>query len=215
MNRLPPFLQFSNTTVPEKSIALILEGFEEYEYFDRLNNLDVFSRKYSIKPINAKSALSVPAKYQEVLASNSYSCVLIVCDMDKKPEAYIQLLSGIKSILGPEHAEKVITFTRPCTLQIILFHFGDVTLITQSKRAAVVPVQRLTGVEKYNAHQPQIKAICQKIFKRSWADMLSRVGQLSTNPSDMPSTNMMLLFDRLCSDDVSWIEELNKSIGVS
>lgn len=214
MNKLPPYLHSSNTSKPQKSICLILEGFEEYIYFSRLKELQVFSPQYYITPINAKSALSVPAKYQDALSSNSYSSVLIVCDMDKKPVAYFQLLEKIKTILGPEHAEKVITFTRPCTLQVILSHFGDDTLTTQSKAAAIEPVQRLTGVKNYNAHQDQIKEICKKITKRSWKVMLTRISQLSTNPSDLPSTNMSLLFERLCSDDVSWIEELNTSIGV-
>lgn len=42
--------------------------------------------------------------------------------------------------------------------------------------------------------------------------MIERLKQLSTNPDDMPSSNMNILFERLCSDDVSWIDEVNESI---
>ena len=42
--------------------------------------------------------------------------------------------------------------------------------------------------------------------------MSERLKQLSTNPEDMPSSNMNMLFERVRSDDVSWIDEVNKSI---
>jgi len=119
---------------------------------------------------------------------------------------------GIEEILGDGNAHKIITFTRPCTLQVILLHFGDVELTTQAKAAARDDVCRLTGIENYDAHQDQLEEICQKIFLRSWDCMIERLRQLSTNPDDMPSSNMNMLFERLCSDDVSWIDEVNESI---
>lgn len=209
MSKLPPFLSNQKS---QRSVCLILEGFEEYFYFERLISLQIFSSNYRIKPINAKTAGNIPAKYQEALASDSHSMVLVVCDRDRKPEAYNGVVRGIEKILGDGNAEKIITFTRPCTLQVILYHFGDVELITQAKAAARDDVQRLTGVKNYDAHQDQIKDICQKIFLRSCNCMLERLRLLSTNPDDMPSSNMNLLFERLCSDDFSWIDEVNESI---
>jgi hypothetical protein len=209
MSNLPSFLQNQKSL---RSVCLILEGFEEHYYFKRLIELSTFSSKYKIKPINAKSASNIPAKYQEALASDSHSIVLVVCDCDRKPDAYNSVVQGIEEILGNGNAHKIITFTRPCTLQVILFHFGDVKLTTQAKAAARDDVYRLTGIENYDAHQYQLEAICQKIFSRSWECMSERLKQLSTNPEDMPSSNMNMLFERLRSDDVSWIDEVNKSI---
>lgn len=209
MSKLPPSLNIQKS---ERSVCLILEGFEEDYYFRRLITFPIFSSIYSIKPINAKSASNIPAKYQEALASDNYSIVLVVCDMDRTPEAYNNILLGIEDILGSGNAEKVITFTRPCTLQIILSHFGEVKLTTQAKAAAREDVERLTGVQHYDAHQDQLNTICQKIFLRSWGEFQERLKLLSTDPNDIPSSNICLLFDRLCSDNSKWIDDLNASI---
>lgn len=209
MNKLPPKLE---TRKFKRSICIILEGFEEEYYFKRLKSLPIFSSIYRIKMINAKSASNIPAKYQEAFASDSYSIVLVVCDMDRKPEAYNNVVLGIENVLGNNNAEKVITFTRPCTLQIILSHFGEVHLTTQAKSAAREDVERLTGVKDYDAHQEQLNTVCQKIFFRDWIKFYERLELLSTDPNDIPSGNIKLLFDRLCSDGHEWIEQLNESI---
>ena len=122
------------------------------------------------------------------------------------------IVQGIEKILGNGNAEKIITFTRPCTLQVILSHFGDVELKTQSKSAAQKDVYRLADINNYDAHQEQLEAICQKIYRRSWEDMMERLKLLSTAPNDIPSSNIKMLFDRLCSDDISWIDELNEYV---
>lgn len=209
MNKFPPFLHGRKF---RRSVCLILEGYEEYYYFKKLLTLGVFSPVYDIKLINAKSASSIPAKYQDALASNSSSIVLIVCDRDRTPREYEGILQGIENIVGNGRGEKIITFTRPCTLQVILYHFGEATLTTPAKRAARVDVLRLTGVAHYDAHQRQLDDICQKIHRRSWDVMRGRLKLLSTDPNDMPSSNMDLLFERLCTDDFAWIDDLNKAI---
>ncbi|MDO5115440.1 MAG: hypothetical protein Q4D58_05025 [Synergistaceae bacterium] len=209
MNKFPPFLQRQRF---RRSVCLILEGYEEYYYFKKLLTLGVFSPVYDIRLINAKSASSIPAKYQDALAGNSYSIVLIVCDRDRKPQEYLRILRGIEDIVGNGRGEEIITFTRPCTLQVILYHFGEAALTTQAKRAARADVLRLTGVADYDAHQAQLNDICSKIHRKSWDAMRERLKLLSANPDDIPSSNMGLLFERLCADDFAWIDDLNKSI---
>ncbi len=209
MSRMPPFLTDQRIS---RSVCLILEGFEEHFYFDRLVSLPVFSACYKFKFNNAKGASNIPAKYQEALASDSHSIVLVICDRDRIPESFDNVVRGIEKVIGKGNAHEIITFTRPCTLQVILYHFGDVSLTTQSKPAAKDDIYRLTGVQDYNAHQDQLRDICQKIYFRNWDFMLERLSLLSTDPDDIPSSNMNLLFKRLCSDDISWIEEVNKSI---
>ena len=52
-------------------ICLVLEGFEEYFYFEKILQFPCFPKnKYTIKPINAKSASNVPGIYQEEFQKN-------------------------------------------------------------------------------------------------------------------------------------------------
>ena len=105
-----------------------------------------------------------------------------------------------------------MTFTSPCTLQIILSHFGDVKLETQAKREARPIVKDLTGVENYDAHHDQLDAICKQIFYRTYPEMKQRVAKLSTDPNKLPSTNMLELLEHLESSDAGWIKEINAKL---
>lgn len=210
MSKLPPI---KNSAV-QHSVCLILEGLEEKCYFDRLKELPVFSHIYNIKLINAKSESSIPAKYQEALFSDSYEMVLIVCDRDRKPEEYNKLVQKIDTILDEGKSENIITFTRPCTLQIILSHFGEVHLTTQSKEAAQPDVERLTGVKGYNAHTKQLKEICGKICYRTYEPMKKRVESIGDNSDQIPSSNILRLFRWLESDNPQWINEINALINL-
>lgn len=209
MGMLPPFLQAKKS----HKVCLVLEGFEEYAYFEKIMKFPCFDSGYEIKLINAKSASNVPAIYQEEFAKNMHEVVLVVCDKDRRPTQFEFIVKSLDNILGPGRAMEVITFTSPCTLQVILSHFGDVCLTTQAKKAAQNVVKQLTGVDKYDAHRDQLIAICSRIHYRTYEDMKKRVGQLSTCPDDMPSTNILKLLDRLESDDTSWISNINSKLS--
>ena len=209
MNSLPQHLQKRE---PVRNICLILEGLEEQCYFERLLELNVFSRKYNIKLINAKGATNIAPRFQAAFASDSYAITLVGCDLDRSPDMYNKVKDGLDEVLGEGNGEKVITFTRPCTLQLILLHFGEVELKSQSKIKARPYVEKLTGVSGYNAHSFQLQKICGAIYQRSWQEMLGRLEQLSTDPIDIPSSNMGELFERLSSDSLEWINELNEAI---
>ena len=208
MNKLP----FIRNVTRLHSICLILEGNEEQYYFERLKELSVFSSIYYIKPVNAKSESSIPAKYYEALSSDSYEIVLIVCDMDREPIEYNKVVYGIDRILGEGRSKNVIIFTRPCTLQVILSHFGEVNLTTQSKKAAQPDVERLTGVKKYDAHKDQLEEICGKIFQKSYKPMKQRVESIGDDPNNIPSSNILRLFQWLESNDPKWIDDINTLI---
>lgn len=209
MSRFPKSLESKKNT---KSICLILEGYEEEHYFKRLIDLNVFNPSYKITTVNAKSASNIPARYQDALSKNYYASILIVCDMDRKPDAYNGVVNGIKKILGNENAESIIFFSRPCTLQIILSHFGEVSLQSQSKFMSRDDVKRLTGVDGYDAHKEQIKEICQQIYRSSWKEFHDRLTKMNTDPNEMPSSNLIILFDRLLSENTEWIDALNELI---
>ena len=119
-----PFLQAKKS----HKVCLVLEGFEEYVYFEKILKFPCFDSVYEIKLINAKSASNVPAIYQEEFAKNMHEIVLVVCDKDRRPTQFELIVKGLDNILGPGRAMEVITFTSPCTLQVILSHFGDGSL---------------------------------------------------------------------------------------
>ena len=209
MSNVPGYLVESRKVT---TVCLILEGYEEWYYFRRLNEIAVFSRVYAITLINAKSATSIPAKFQEAYSSNSYDLVLVVCDYDRVPNAFNQVVAGLNTFLGPNKASVILTFTRPCTLQVILLHFGSANLTTQSKLAAQGIVEELTGVANYDAHKDQLESIAGKIYHRSWQPMSARLELLSTDCNVIPSTNILILFRNLCSDGSKWILNINKSL---
>lgn len=85
MTMLPPFLQGNNL----HKVCLILEGYEEEYYFNRILEFPCFKGTYEIKPINAKTASNIPAIYQQEYAKNKHEIVLVVCDKDRRPEQYV------------------------------------------------------------------------------------------------------------------------------
>ena len=209
MSNLPPFLQNNQL----HKVCLIVEGYEEYFYFDKLLQFPCFQGTYSIKPINAKTASNIPGIYQAEFSKNIHEVVLVVCDKDRIPTEYNNILAQLDLILGPGKSKEVVTFTSPCTLQVILSHFGDVSLTTQAKKAARPIVKELTGVDNYDAHQDQLHTICSKIHYRTYDEMKNRVRNLSTCPDDIPSTNILLLLERLESTDTGWISEINDNLS--
>lgn len=210
MSAIPAYLRQSTSS---HKICLILEGQEEEYYFKRLFELSVFSKGYSIKPINAKSASSIPGIFQMEYASNSYEAVLVVCDVDRHPEEFPKICAGIDSVLGPQKSSCVVFFTRPCTLQVILLHFGEVMLKTQAKKIAQPIVKELTGVENYDAHKEQLETICSKIYRRTYPEMKVRLQKISTNREDIPSSNLYFLFDNLESDDATWLNDIRDALS--
>lgn len=209
MGVLPPFLQDGKL----HNICLVLEGYEEYYYFNRILDFPCFKGTYHVELRNAKAASNIPSIFQAAYAKNFYEIIFVVCDKDRKPEQYQGVISKLDGILGPGKAKEIVIFTSPCTLQVILSHFGDVQLTTQAKKAARADVERLTHVSDYDAHQDQLEAIYSKIHYRSYAEMKARVSNLSTCPDDIPSTNILTLFKYLESQDPQWITDINQRLS--
>lgn len=66
-------------------ICIICEGFEEIAYLNRLIELNLWGKTYSFHLINAKSASSIPATFQNEYQNDRYELILIFCDTDKLP----------------------------------------------------------------------------------------------------------------------------------
>lgn len=211
MNR-PSFLK--NT---KKKICIICEGFEEYDYISRLVNLGVWSDVYDFTLVNAESCGNISARYQDRYQSDDYDIVFAFCDTDRRPEEGFELIrTKINRIFGNEiAADKVIIFVNPCTMQVILSHFGDVNLRTQNKKKNNSEIVRLTGLKSdkcYDGCKEHRDFICSKITVENYNEMKKRIAKLSSTYSDNPSTNFDYYLNLFENSNTDWIDELNKKI---
>ena len=209
MNNRPSFLK--NT---KKKICLICEGFEEYDYINRLLVLGVWSDVYDFTLVNAESNGNISARYQDRYQSDSFDIVLVLCDTDRKPHHDFELIrSRINGIFGKEDAaDEVLIFVNPCTMQVELLHFGDVKLRTQNKRKNASEIQKLTGINNYKAREDQRQAICNLLSEENYKEMKKRLEILPADYKIESSTNFGRFLERFESDDDSWIDELNEKL---
>lgn len=196
-----------------KKICIICEGFEEEEYIGALVNKAVFSNQYDITIVNAKSNNNIMSIYEQKFQLDLYYLVLIFCDTDKAPyETYINLKQKINSFHGRDVAENVIIFGNPCTMQIILSHFSNIKLSSQSKKVNSKYIEQLTGIKDYDATKEQRKELFSKITKANYKVMKSNIAKLSTQDEKCPSTNILKYLEYFESNDDSWINEINERI---
>lgn len=198
----------------KQKICIICEGLEDHSYINKLKELRVWNSIYEFVPINAKSASSIFPRYQNEYNNNSYSAILVFCDTDKAPyREYIQIKKKINEFHNKTSASgKVVIFANPCTMQIILSHFGDVSLTTQSKRTNANLIFDLTGVENYDAHEDQVKAICRKITQTNYNTMKTRISNINYSEETVSSTNFIDFIEKFESDDSRWIKNINKAL---
>jgi len=196
-------------------VCVICEGLEDTEYFKRLLQLNVWRTDvYDFYPVNAKSASNIFARYQDAYSNDSYEVILVFCDTDKAPYREYSL---IKKKINDFHAkagvnEKVVIFANPCTMQIVLSHFGDADLKNQGKKTNGKIIEELTGVANYDAHENQVKELCSKIYQRSYPEMRERVKNMDSPDTVSGSTNFIHFLDMFESDDIAWIDEIKKFI---
>lgn len=193
-------------------VCVICEGFEDIYYFKRLNELNVWDTSYEFILINAKSASNIFACYQDAYNNDRYEVILIFCDTDKKPfREYKQIKKKINDFHdGKSVSNKIIIFANPCTMQIILSHFGEVYLKNQGKKANADVIEQLTGVKNYDAHEEQIKDVCNKIFRRSYPEMKERISRINFKDDISCSTNFIDFINKFESNNLSWIKSINK-----
>jgi hypothetical protein len=167
---------------------------------------------YEFTTVNVKSASNIAAKFQDAFQNDRYDVILVFCDTDKAPyREYVQIKKKINSFLNRQKAaEKLIIFANPCTMQIILSHFGEVSLKNQGKKTNAAEIERLTGIKDYDAHEDQIKAICYMIFRRSYDDMKQRIAAINFPDTTPCSTNFIVFLERFENSDANWISVIQK-----
>ena len=194
-------------------VCVICEGLEDTEYFNRLLQLNVWRTDiYDFSPINAKSASNIFARYQDAYNNDAYEVILVFCDTDKAPYREYSL---IKNKINGFHAkskatDKVVIFANPCTMQIVLSHFGDADLKNQGKKTNGKIIEELTGAVGYDAHADQVRELCSKIFQRSYTEMRERVKTMDNGDEVSGSTNFIHFLDKFENEDVSWIKDIKE-----
>ncbi len=193
-------------------ICVICEGYEDYEYFKRLTELNVWSSVYRFHLINAKSASNIPARFQDAYQNDKDEIILIFCDTDKAPhKEYENVKRKINTYLNKRKAsDKIIIYANPCTMQIILLHFGEVLLKNQGKKTNSTEIEKWTGVKNYDAHEDQIIEICKKIFQSSYQNMRNRVAEINKPDYESGSTNFIVFLQHFENPENDWIEKINK-----
>ena len=196
-----------------KKICIICEGYEELEYIETLKSKSVFSDKYDFITINAKSINTIIARYQEKYQSDSYSLVLIFCDTDKGPSVkYKEIKQKLNEFHGNIVADDIVIFGNPCTMQIILSHFSEIKLTSQSKSVNSKFIKKFVGIDNYKATSEQRKILFSKINRNNYLKMKENVAKLSTDDNITSSTNILKFIENFESDEFDWIDEINKKL---
>lgn len=196
-----------------RKICIICKGFEEIDYLSTLINKAVFSNKYSFVLINSKSINNISNIYQTRYQSDSYDLVLAFCDTDKLPsKRYKEIKSEINEFHEKNVADDIIIFGNPCTMQIILSHFAEIKLTSQSKSVNSEYIEKYIGIKNYKATKEQRKELFGKIKRSNYVKMKENVSKLSTNDEEISSTNILRFVENFENDDDTWIDELNNRL---
>lgn len=206
-NRLPKIFTGSR-------ICIICEGDEEYEYLEKLISLDVWSKEYCFQLENAGGNGNIPARYQDKYQNGAYELVLVFCDTDRKPyEQYVDIKRKIDEFHGIENAaDRIVMFGNPCTMQIIIEHWGDVRLCSNNKKKNAPVIFGLTGVEGYKGRREQRRKLFSQITKENYQEMRKRISKLPIDDTVEGSTNFGRFLVWFSSDDNSWIQIINKRL---
>lgn len=197
-------------------VCVICEGLEEKIYFDRLTKIGVLNKHYRFFPQDAGGQAKIFAKFQAVYQNDNYDVILILCDTDKKPhKGYNEMRKRINEQFNSRTAvtNRIVIYTNPCTMQIVLSHFAEVELKTQSKSVNAPIIEKLTGVSGYKAKKKQIEDICKQITHTSYFSMKERIRKINKPFSEVPSTNFIQFLELFENDNDDWINEINKVLN--
>ena len=194
-------------------ILIVCEGYEEYDYLNRLKSLNVWSHNFSIDIKNARSIDNIASVYQYNYAANDYKLIVIFCDTEKAPyEKFLVMKEKIKAFHNKKSIDSIVFFANPCTMQIILSHFANISLKSNLKSDNASTIKKLTGINNYVANENQRKAIINKINANNYQTMKNNIVGLSQNYETIPSSNVIELFVGFEAGNNAWIKSITKKI---
>lgn len=198
----------------QKKLCVICEGYEEYDYFSKLIECNVFHQNYSFKLKNARSIDNIAAVYQSEFQNDNSDLIIIFCDTEIEPYSQFKnLIKKIDKYHNKKVAKDIVFFANPCTMQIILSHFSPVRLMSNSKTKNSKLIRTLTGVEEYQAKANQRETIMKQVESSNYSRMKSNLATISYKWEDVPSTNFIELLDKLEQADTSWINKIEKKFN--
>ena len=65
------------------------------------------------------------------------------------------------------------------------------------------------GINNYKASKEQRKKLFGNIKRENYFKMKENISKLSIKDNDVPSTNILKFLERLESEDMQWIDEIN------
>ena len=195
------------------SVEILCEGLEEQKYIKKLTSFpNIFSNIYSFQePINCKGITNIFPRYQDVFSRDIYELILIFCDADNNSKDFQNLCYKIDNHMfgSKKVSSKVVIFSNPVTLQIVLSHFGEVMLHSSAKAKNQSIIYQLTGIDNYQAHENQIDEMMRLIKITSYDYMKSNVSRLSSDIRVLPSTNFYFFLNHFEKNSVKWVDEIN------
>lgn len=195
-------------------ILIIAEGFEEDAYLGRIIGFNYFSNKYTTDHINAKGLCNIFPRFQNEFQSTKWDLILIYCDGDNNSETFQKLLQKINNFFDIKSiARQLVFFANPCTMQIMLSHFADVTLTHKAKSENAEIIKKITDIVSYKASHKQIAGLMRKIKKNTYDEMKRRVANLDMDVRKIPSSNFYSLLINLESNDTEWASDLIKRLN--
>ena len=97
-------------------------------------------------------------------------------------------------------------------MQIILSHFAEIKLTSQSKAINSKYIKEYIGMDNYKATDDQRKELFSKIKRSNYEKMKENVAKLSIDDNVTSSTNILKFIENFESDDESWIDEINRRL---
>lgn len=184
-------------------ILIICEGYEEYDYLTAIKGLSVWNDCFDLTLKNACSIDNIPGQYQYEYASGNYDEIYVFCDTELPPfRQFTAVLAKINSTRGKSVAKKIVCFTNPCTMQIVLSHFDRVRLISNQKSVNADLIDVLTGISDYRARRYQREKLSSLIDRQNYEQMKYNISFLDLDYRVTPSTNAASFFNGLESGKI-------------
>ena len=198
----------------QKSVCIICEGFEEYDYLSKLIELKVWNNKYRIELKNVEGNGNLSARYNYLYQMDIYDIILILCDTERKPyKQYYELKNKIDAFHGVKGiSDLIVFFTNPCSLQLMIYHFSNDILPSNNKSKCKPIVEKNTGIKNYSAHDRQRQVIASLITCDNYYEMKKTIKNIVINEKVKGSTNFYTLISYLESSNTSWINKINKKL---
>ena len=138
----------------------------------------------------------------------------LVTHIDGKPyEQYVDIKRKIDEFHGVENAaDKIMIYGNPCTMQIIIEHWGDVRLCSNNKKKNAPVIYDLTGIEGYKGRKEQRRKLFSQITTENYQEMRERIKQIPWDDTVEGSTNFGRFLEWFSSDECEWIQMINSSL---